>query len=126
MKETYAEENITCPNCKKVATHDSWERQSDDGDEVCDYCEAEFSWTRDISMSPEEEIIKEFDEEYGSYILQVYPNKEEGLYKHITDFLRETYQCGIEEGKREALKIISEDDGLEFSDEYYMKLLGLK
>jgi ssDNA-binding Zn-finger/Zn-ribbon topoisomerase 1 len=55
-KETYAEENITCPNCEKVATHDSWERKNDDGEEICDYCGAEFIWTRDVSVTYSSEL----------------------------------------------------------------------
>jgi len=56
-KETYAEENITCPNCKKVTNSDSWEISSDDGEDKCDYCGAKYTWTRDVTTTYSSEII---------------------------------------------------------------------
>ncbi len=56
-KETYAEENITCPNCLKVTNHDSWERSADSGEEVCHYCDSAFKWDRDVSVSYSSSLI---------------------------------------------------------------------
>lgn len=56
-KETYCEENITCPNCKKVTDSDSWERGNDDGEDECDYCGAKYSWTRDTTVTYSSELI---------------------------------------------------------------------
>lgn len=55
-KETFAEDNITCPNCKEVTHSDSWEISDDEGDDVCDFCGVEYSWVRDVSVTYSSEL----------------------------------------------------------------------
>ena len=55
-KEIYGAENITCPRCKKVTHSDSWEINSDDGEDTCDNCGANYTWTRDTTVTYNSEL----------------------------------------------------------------------
>lgn len=56
-KETYGEENITCPSCGEVCNGDSWEVSVNYGEETCYECGTKFSWNRDIDVSYSSELL---------------------------------------------------------------------
>lgn len=56
-KETYAEDDITCPKCGWVDI-DSWEHRSDSGEDECPKCEAKFKWDRDVHVTYSTELIE--------------------------------------------------------------------
>lgn len=49
VPNTFGRGEITCPFCGEEVG-DSWEIKSDEGTRVCDSCDSEFTWSRDITV----------------------------------------------------------------------------
>ena len=54
-----AEDEITCPRCKRLRNGGDSFEASDEGEYKCDNCGALYSWSRDVRVTYSTEIINQ-------------------------------------------------------------------